>query len=106
LELSFDKKLLREFCENSSKANKKFGTDAANELRLRIADLRAATSVQDLVVGNPRATAEGQIELDAGTHLRIIFCANHNTVPKLDSGAVDWSRVSRVKILGIEPKNA
>jgi hypothetical protein len=105
LELSFAKKSLRELCESSAKANRKLGIDAANELRRRVADLRAATSVHDLLVGQPRGSGADEIALDVGTSFEITFCANHNTVPRLESGAIDWSKVSRVKILGIESKN-
>jgi plasmid maintenance system killer protein len=105
LELSFANKALRQLCESSVKADRKLGVDLANELRRRVADLRAATSVQDLLIGVPRETQTDQISLDVAPTFQITFCANHNTVPKLESGAIDWSKVSRVKILGIESKN-
>ena len=106
LELSFANKGLRQLCESSLQANRKLGVDIANELRRTVADLRAATSVRDLLVGAPRETQEDKIALDVGASFQITLCANHNTVPKLESGAIDWSKVSRVKILGIESKDA
>jgi len=106
LELSFANRGLRQLCESSLQANRKLGVDIANELRRTVADLRASTSVRDLLVGAPRETQEDKIALDVGTSFQITFCANHNTVPKLESGAIDWSKVSRVKILGIESKDA
>ncbi len=105
LELSFANKGLRQLCESSVKANRKLGVDVANELRRRVADLRAATSVRDLLIGAPRETQEDQIALNVGPRFQLTFCANHNTVPKIESGAIDWSKVSRVKILSIESKN-
>jgi len=104
LQLSFAKKSLREVCENLAEANRKLGVDTANELRRRLADLRAATSVHDLLVGEPRETAGSEITLDVGADVQIIFCPNHNTVPKLESGAIDWSKVNRVKILAVQSK--
>ncbi len=106
LQLSFANRSLRDICESSAKANRKLGIDAANELRRRVADLRAATSVHDLLIGEPRGIDENQIVLDVGTSFQIIFCANHNTMPRFESGEIDWSKVSRVKILEIESKNA
>jgi hypothetical protein len=70
-----------------------------------VADLRAATSVADLLIGAPREAQKEKIALDVGATFQITFCANHNTVPKLQSGATDWSKVSRVKIIGIGGKN-
>jgi toxin HigB-1 len=105
LELSFANKPLRQLCESSAKANRKLGVDIANELRRRVADLRAATSARDLLIGAPREIQANQITLDVGPCFKITFCANHNTIPKLESGAIDWSKVSRVKILAIESKD-
>jgi hypothetical protein len=105
LQLSFARKSLRELCENSAKAGCKLGVNTANELRRRLADLRAATSVRDLLIGEPHGIGEDQIALDVGAGFQITFCANHNTLPKVESGAIDWSKVDRVKILAIESKN-
>jgi plasmid maintenance system killer protein len=105
LQLSFAKKSLRHICENSTEANRKLGADIAKEFRRRLADLRAATSVEDLLVGAPREF-EDKIAIEVGASFQITFCANHNIVPRLESGAIDWSKVSRIKILTIESKNA
>lgn len=77
----------------------------AEILKHRLADLRAATSVKDLVAGQPRELDGADrhhmaIELCDG--LRLIFCANHSINPITETGDVDWSRVSRIKILRIE----
>ena len=109
LELAFASKSLRQLCENEAKATQDLGGRVAQKLRRRLADLRAATSVNDLVAGRPREL-EGVPHRNLGVNLsegsRIVFCANHNTIPVLPSGEVDWSRVSRVKILRIERANA
>jgi hypothetical protein len=104
LQLSFAKKSLREICENSAEANRKVGVDTANELRRRLADLRAATSVHDLLVGEPRETDGSKVTLDVGADIQITLCPNHSTVPKLESGAIDWSKVNRVKILAVQSR--
>lgn len=106
MELSFANRLLRELSESSAKADRKFGLEVANNVRLRLADLRAATSVHDLLVGEFRETGEKQITLDVCAGVQIIFCPNHNAVSKLESGAIDWARVSRIKIVRIEIKDA
>jgi hypothetical protein len=108
LELAFVNKTLRQLCENSTKANRELGDEVADRLRRRVADLRAATCVSDLLVGTPEEISgddQPQIVLDLGNCFQISFWANHNTVPKHESGAIDWSKVSRVKILAIEAKN-
>ena len=105
LELAFAEKSLRQLCENESRATRDLGATVAGQLKRRLSDMRAANRVSDLVAGRPRAIAgEGEqrfaVELSDG--FRIVFCANHNALPMLKSGSVNWSKVSRVKILGIE----
>jgi hypothetical protein len=108
LELAFANKALRNLCESSAKANRELGVGTADKLRRRVADLRAAISVSDLLLGAPKEVdcdGRAQIAVDLNERFQITFCANHNTVPKLESGKIDWSKVSRVKILTVEEKN-
>ena len=105
LELAFSEKSLRQLCENETIAKRKLGARVAEKLKRRLADLRAASCVMDLVVGVPREL-EGdnanQFAISLCDGYRMVFCANHTAVPFLESGAIDWARVSRVKVLRIE----
>jgi hypothetical protein len=109
LELAFDTKALRTVCESEADAKRELGLDVAETLKHRLADLHAATSVKDLAAGRPReldGTGPHRamaVELSHGHH--IVFCANHPRTPMTASGDLDWSRVSRVKILRIEKDN-
>ncbi len=107
MEIAFAKKKLRQLCESEAQAKRDLGIEVANILKKRIADLRAATCVGDLLAGQPREEgARGQniaMELNNGSCM--VFCVNHNVVPKVHSGRVDWSKVSRIKILRIECEN-
>lgn len=105
LELAFRTKSLRHICESESEAERVLGTRVASALRRRLADLRAASCVADLLAGQP-SEIEGSTLRQFGVHLsqghRLVFCANHNVTPELKSGGTDWSLVTRVKILRIE----
>lgn len=105
LEFAFFTKSLRQICESEAIAKGALGERAAAKLKRRLADMRAAASVKELVAGRPREVEGGRrpcfaVDLCDGSH--IVFCANHHTTPLLASGGVDWSKVSRVKILRIE----
>jgi toxin HigB-1 len=103
VELAFAKKSLRQLCESETKAIRDLGVKVAGLLKRRLADLRAATSVKDLVAGRPRGRESGrEISIDLCQGVCIVLCANHNNIPKLETGDTDWSRVTRVKILRIE----
>ena len=104
LELSFETKLLRQLCEKEVKAKMKFGEIQAGKLKRRLADLHASENVNDLIVGNPRILAGSdnqQYILDIDSEISLIFCANHITNPLSESGQIDWSKVSRIKIMEI-----
>lgn len=108
LELAFDTKSLRNICENQAQAKHALGSQVAEFLKHRLADLRAAASPRDLVAGHPRELtgADRQnMAVDLREGYRIVFTANHNKNPMTDTGHLDWSRVSRVKILRIEVSN-
>ena len=105
LDLAFDKKSLRQLCERKSKAERDLPAGVARQLWARLADLHAASCVTDLVAGRPRPLNGDngrQMAVQLGQRRRLVFCANHNLVPATKLGGVDWSKVSRVKILRIE----
>lgn len=108
LEIAFLEKSHRQLCENETIAERKLGTNVAEKLKRRFADLRAATNVKDLAVGKPQeisSAGQQQISVELCDGYHFVFCANHNSNPLLESGSIDWARVSRIKILRIENQN-
>jgi len=99
MELAFATKILRSLCEEEDAAVEKFGTKAAAELRARIADLRAADSVADIVAGTPRFFDDDpRMTVSLLGVLEIVLRPNHIKMPLRDDGRIDWSRVRRLKI--------
>jgi len=105
LEVAFDSRALRTICENEHQATLELGSTVAQILKHRLADLRAALSVTDLLVGRPRlldGTASRLMVVDLIDGYRLVFTANHTKNPKTEAGDLDWGRISRVKVLRIE----
>lgn len=105
LEIAFAEKSDRQLCENEAIAVRKLGAKLADKLKRRVADLRAATGVKDIVAGKPQVLLgkhKHQIAVELCDGYCLVFCANHNMNPLLQSDEIDWSRVSRIKILRIE----
>lgn len=105
MELAFADKQLRQICESTIVAQRKLGVTKAASLRRRLADFRAVDCVGDIMTGNPREVLGSDPPSYAVTICNgsiIVFCANHNTNPLLVSGSIDWSKVSRIKILEIQ----
>ena len=109
MEIAFGRKDLRRLCESERTARRLLGTAVADKLKRRLADLRAANCVKDLVAGRPKElqnTPAGHIAVDLGEGFRLVFCANHSVPPLAGGTRVDWSKVNRVKITSIENVNA
>lgn len=103
--LAFSTKAIRSLCECQAKAEREIGLKAAKKLRERLADLRAASNVTELVAGRPREIEGGRlanIAIKLADGFRMVLCVNHNDIPLRKSGRVDWSKVIRVRIHKIE----
>ena len=107
MELAFESLSLRATCESETQARVELGEAVAEILKHRLADMRAAASTRDLLVGKPRVDAGGHhMIIDVGDSYRIVFKANHVKCPMTENNEVDWARVNRIKILRIESNNA
>ena len=105
MELAFDSRSLRTICESEADAKRELGPIVAEVLKHRLADMRAATSVRDLLVGKPRIISESDhhfMVIDLCEGYQLIFCANHPPNPEVEPGELDWQRVRRIKITRIE----
>jgi len=105
VEIAFAKKSLRQLCESERRGRRLLGASVAERLKRRLADFQAAECVTDLVAGRPReieSAQPGHMAIDLGEGFQLTFASNHGQAPLADGSRIDWSRVSRVKILSIE----
>jgi hypothetical protein len=102
--LAFETEELRTICEDPDVATTRLGAAIASQLRGRLADIRAATSISDLLVGNPRlsGSCSENLSIDLDPEVYMVWTANHVTARTQPDGHIDWSRVSRVRLLKIE----
>ena len=103
MELAFETQGLRRVCESDAEARKCFPGGTAGQLQDRLADMRAATSVSDLVAGSPALDARppGQIRFGLEGGYELVCAGNHPRPPVTDEGRVDFSRIRRVKVVRI-----
>lgn len=105
MQLAFETKQIRTVCEDEVQAKVELGETVAKMLKHRLADLRAATSVKDLVAGKPRLLPKPEannMAIDLGDEWQLVFMPNHVSNPMTQENNLDWSRVTRIKILRIE----
>jgi len=89
LELAFSTKSVRELCENEARAKELLGQNLAAKLKRRLADLLAASSVKELVAGQPHeldGAQSGDFAVNLYGQTRLLFCANHKVMPRIQSG--------------------
>lgn len=101
MELAFDSERLRSICEDQSLATQEVGSEVAEALKRRLADLRAANSITDLLAGHPRVIAE-HLVIDLGMGYSLTLQANHPRNPVNAEGGLNWTIVSRLKVLRID----
>jgi hypothetical protein len=104
LEVAFSSKELRSTCESPARAKRQLGEAGAVALRRYLADLEAVETVAELIEMGLDFESLGsrvgliRFELSEG---RYLYCeVNHQHVP-MSGEAVDWTKVSRLKIIHI-----
>jgi proteic killer suppression protein len=99
--MGFRDKKLRELCEKQEVARKKLGHACARKLHIRLADLEAATTVNDLVAGKPhplRHDRAGQFAVELTGGYRLVFAPGNDPIPRHRNESIDWSRVTIIRI--------
>jgi proteic killer suppression protein len=100
----FDDERLRKLCEDEKTAKKNLGRDSAKKLKSRLADLRAAQTVRDLVAGKPhplKRDRAGEFSLELHGGVRLVFAPANEPAPRTVDEAVDWARVTEVLVIYI-----
>jgi proteic killer suppression protein len=108
VELAFETRRLRTVCEEPIEAAKDYPPLVVAGLIRRVADIRAADSPLSLVAGSPSLATSGdpQVKVRLASDYILIGVANHQTCPERQDGEIDWARVRRLKIVGIERTEA
>lgn len=104
MEISFKDESLKDLCEQAKLAQRKLGAPMAKKLRVRLADLMAATSVTELCAGRPHPLTgdrAGQFALDLVHPQRLVFEPDNEPLPISEDGSINWSQVTRVCIIWI-----
>jgi proteic killer suppression protein len=110
LDVFFKNSKLEKELSTEAKLNKIHGPKRAQKIRVRLADLRAAPTLMEFwppykhparcheLAGNKK----GQLSVDLDHPYRLIFVPGHDPVAKTADGGLDWSKVTAIRIEGIE----
>jgi proteic killer suppression protein len=104
LEISYADKKIRNICDNEAVALRRLSPNVVMALMRRLTDLNSATNILDVPLGNPREISgdpPGEYRLDLVDGYFLMFCAVDLKMPLNDKNKVDWTKVSRLKLLRI-----
>ena len=104
LELAFATKALRDICESEAVAKKKLGAKVAAALKRRLSDFQSINSFDELPLAKPKKNTNS-IKFNLPDEWQLVVKCGHGEAPKLPSGKIDWSQVTRLKITKIEKRN-
>lgn len=106
MQIAFLKKEFRDLCINEHMAISQYGLEFASKLLVRIADLQAASTASDIFflpgINSPSIDGDPDIISIGLLGNQYLSCmSGHPNSTKLDLGVSDWTKVRRIKIIGI-----
>jgi len=108
MDILFYEDRIEKLCNNSKLAVRRLGPRRAKLLRRRLDELRAA-SVLGVMRQLPaarchelRGNLSGKLSVDLDHPYRLIFEPANEPLPKKLDGGLDWTRVTTIRVVGIE----
>jgi len=107
LDISFRNAKLKKQFNEGKQLGRIHGQRMAKLIKIRMSELRAASTLDDLRTGPGRyhelkGDHKWQISADLEHPYRLIFKPSHNTVPTKPDGGLDWKQVMAIEVIGIE----
>jgi proteic killer suppression protein len=107
MDILFVTERLRKSCAIDRIMRKTHGAERARRLRRRL-DQLAAAEVLDVLRHLPGRCHEltgdrrGQLSIDLDGPYRLLFEPVDQPLPTKEDGGLDWTRVTKIRILGVE----
>ena len=106
MEISFATSKLAKLCNSEKKLRGEYGPRMAGLIQQRLMDLAAAETLKSMkdVPGRCHqltANLDGLFAVDLVHPDRLVFAPDHDPVPQLSGGGVDWSKVTKIEVAGI-----
>lgn len=106
MEVTFTNQRLSKLCNSRSKLRGEHGARMAELIEQRLYDLAAVDTLEQMRLLPGRCheltkNLKGHLALDLVHPDRLVFKPNHDPRPEKADGGLDWSRVTKVTIVGI-----
>ncbi|MEX0614153.1 MAG: type II toxin-antitoxin system RelE/ParE family toxin [Pirellulales bacterium] len=107
MEIAFRSRRIEKLCNSAKEMRAKLGERTAKVLQQRLAELKAADTLDDLgkmpgarcheLAGDRK----GQLAVDLVHPKRLVFEPDHHPAPSKADGGLDWQQVTRVLVVEI-----
>lgn len=108
MRLTFETPRLEKEFNSQKTLIKKRGPEQAKLIMLRLSQLQAANNLEDMrTLPQVRAhelkgKLDEMISLDLNQPYRLLITPDHEETPRKEDGGLDWKRITKVKIMGVE----
>jgi len=107
MEIAFSSRKIEKLCNIAKEMRAKLGDRCAKVLQQRLAEMKAADTLEDLRkvpaarCHELKADRKGQLAVDLVHPKRLVFVPDHDPVPSKSDGGLDWAQVSRVLVTDV-----
>ena len=111
MNITFKTRKLEKAFNEGARLERLHGPLRAKKIRIRMQELRAAKTLMIFWPPKspptrchelPRGQRAGQLSVDLDHPYRLIFVSHHDPRPLREDGGLDWSKVTCIRILGVE----
>lgn len=109
MNIIFKKQKFQKECNDFKLLQRRHGPERAGLIARRLAELRAATVLEDMrtlpqaycheLTGGKRA---GYLSVNLDFPYRLVFLPANSPIPLKPDGGLDWPKVTEVEIVGVE----
>jgi plasmid maintenance system killer protein len=102
-----NRKLEKEFCDIKL-LKRRWGEEQSKLIARRLDQVRAADNLETLSTlpqlraHELKGDRSGQISLDVKQPYRLLISPDHDETPLKEDGGLDWQKIVKIKILGVE----
>lgn len=106
--LSFKNRKLEKDLSDEKAIIRRWGPEQAKKIEQRMFELRAAENLETLrTLPQVRAhelsgNRSGQISLDIKHPYRLLITPDYKNPPRKEDGGLDWNKIIKIKVLGVE----
>ncbi|GAB4049452.1 hypothetical protein [Spirosoma litoris] len=103
MEVTYNDPELRLICEDDDVTNEIFSDSIAHAIHKRIADFQAATSLNDIIIGQLTQLDDTTFRINLTDDYVLYFSSVNKKMTQNAQGEINKESVNRIKLLRIEP---